>query len=42
MEAIIESGVKILEKAGNNPKDFMAKPKEAPMHDSIKQALVKP
>lgn len=29
MEAIIESGVKILETAGNNPKDFMAKPKAA-------------
>lgn len=29
MDAIIESGVKILETAGNNPRDFMAKPKAA-------------
>ncbi len=31
MDAIIESGVKILETAGNNPKDFIAKPKAANM-----------
>lgn len=29
MDAIIESGVKILETAGNNPKNFIAKPKAA-------------
>lgn len=29
MDAIIESGVKVLETAGNNPKNFIAKPKAA-------------
>ncbi len=31
MDAIIESGVKVLETAGNSPKDFIAKPKAANM-----------